>query len=93
MNVLDGALGTFETTSVGFQLMRLHGEVNTIIEACTINKVTGNLKALNWKKACGWDHLREVKFPYMSSKKNWFVDWFEIPDLHFSIKDVIGKPD
>ena len=74
--------------------MRLNGKVKVIIEAHTINKVTGNLKALNWKEACrSWDHLREVKFPYLKSKKkNDLLIGVKYPELHFSIKNIWSKP-
>ena len=70
--------------------MRLNGKVKVIIEAHTINKVTGNLKALNWKETCrSWDHLREVKFPYLKSKKkNDLLIGVKYPELHFSIKNI-----
>ena len=68
--------------------------MKVIIEAHTVNKVTGNLKALNWKEACrSWDHLREVKFPYLKSKrKTDLLIGVKYPELHFSIKNIWGKP-
>lgn len=52
VNVLNAAVETFETAPVEFQSMSLNGEVHMSIEACTTIKVTGELKALHWKKLC-----------------------------------------
>ena len=61
VNLLNEEAETFETTAVEFQLMSLNGDVHTIIEILTVQKVTDDLKGLDWKKACGsWDSMKEV---------------------------------
>ena len=49
VNVINGTVATFETAPVEFTLRSMNGQVNTVIEAFTINDVTGDLKTVNWK--------------------------------------------
>ena len=47
VNVINGTVATFETTPMEFTLRRMNGQFNTVIEAFTINDVTGDLKTVN----------------------------------------------
>ena len=49
VNVINETVVTFETALVQFTLKSMSGQVNTVIEAFTINNVTGDLKTTNWK--------------------------------------------
>ena len=49
VNVINETVVTFETALVQFTLKSMSGQVNTEIEAFTINNVTGDLKTTNWK--------------------------------------------
>ena len=63
VNAINGTFATFETAPVEFTLRSMNGQVNTVIEAFTINDVTGDLKTVNWKAINrNWDHLRGVNF-------------------------------
>ena len=77
VNVINGTVATFETAPVEFTLRNMNGQVNTIIEAFTINDVSGDLKTINWKAVYrNWNHLRDVNFLQVNSrKKNCYVDW------------------
>ena len=63
VNGINGTVATFETAPVEFTLRIMNGQVNTVIEAFTINDVTGDLKTVNWKAINrNWDHVRGVNF-------------------------------
>ena len=72
----------------------MNGQVNTVIEAFTINDVTGDLKTVNWKAINrNWDHLRGVNFLQVNSRSK--IDVLigvDYPDFHFTLKDIRGKP-
>ena len=94
VNVINGRVANFETTPVGFRLKSMNGQVDTIIEAFTINNVTGDLKTVNSKAINrNWDHLRDVSFPQVNSRNK--IDMLigvDYHDYHFSLKDIRGKP-
>ena len=72
----------------------MNGQVNTVIEAFTINDVTGDLKTVNWKVFNGnLGHLRSVDFPQLNSRsKIGMLIAVDYPDFHFSLKNNRGKP-
>ena len=45
VNVINGTVATFETAPVELILKSMDGQVNTVIEAFTINDVAGDLKS------------------------------------------------
>ena len=47
VNVINGTAASFETASVEFTLRSMNGQVNNVIEAFTINDVTGDSKTVN----------------------------------------------
>ena len=71
----------------------MNGQVNTVIEAFTINNVTGDLKTINWKAVNrNWDHLRGVNLPQVNSRNK--IDMLigvDYPDFHFSLKTSEGN--
>ena len=48
VNVLNGQTETFEIMPVKVELESLDGSVKTAINAFTAERVTGNMKAINW---------------------------------------------
>ena len=94
VNVLNGQEDTFETMPVECGIESLDGRINVKITAFTANRVTGNMKAVNWARyAKDWIHLKDIKFPYVGPRP--IVDiliGIDYADLHYSIKDVRGKP-
>ena len=72
----------------------LLGKVNTKIAAYTTEKVTGDMKVVNWNKhATKWKHLENIQFPVIASKP--LVDiliGLDYADLHYSVQDVRGQP-
>jgi len=93
-NVLNGQEDTFETTPVECGIESLDGRINMTITVFTANRVTGNMKAVNWARyAKNWNHLKDINFPYLGPRP--IVDiliGIDYADLHYSIKDVKGKP-
>ena len=94
VNVLNGQEDTFETMPVECGIESLDGRINVKITAFTANRVTDNMKAVNWARyAKDWIHLKDIKFPYVGPRP--IVDiliGIDYADLHYSIKDVRGKP-
>ena len=63
-NVLNGQTETFETTPVEVELESLDGNVKTTINAFTTERVTGNMKVIDWGKyAAKCTHLKGIQFP------------------------------
>jgi hypothetical protein len=93
VNVLNGQIETFLTMPVEFKLESLDGKVNTTMKAYTTEKVTGDMKVVNWNQyATKWSHLKDIEFPVIASKP--FVDiliGLDYADLHYSVKDVRGQ--
>ena len=77
---------------VEFQLESLDRKVKTKIQAFTVNRVTGNLKAVNWAvMARKWKHLKDIKFPSVGPKPT--IDILigvDYADLHCAHMEVKG---
>ena len=94
VNAINGTVATFERAPVELTLRSMNGQVNTVIEAFTINHVTDDLKTVNWGAINrNWDPLRGVNFPLVNrrSKIDMLIGVY-YPDCHFSIKNIRGKP-
>ena len=64
VNVLNGQTETFETTPVNVELESLDWNVKTTISAFTAERITGNMKVIDWGKyAAKCTHLKELQFP------------------------------
>ena len=50
MNILNGQVETFETSPINVELVSMTGNVRTRINACTVDRVTGNMPVLEWNK-------------------------------------------
>ena len=60
VNEINETVATFETAPVEFRLKSMNGQVNIVIEAFTINNVTGDLKTVNWKAIIETEIISEV---------------------------------
>ena len=93
VNVLNGQTKTFETMPVKVELESLDGSVKTAINAFTAERVTGNMKAINWGAyAAKWTHLKDIKFPVPGPRP--FADILigvDYAELHYLFKDVGGR--
>ena len=94
VNVLNGNTETFETMPVSVQLESLNGQCKVDMSVFTADKVTGNLKAVNWTEYKDkWDHLKQIQFPKLSSRP--IIDLLigtDYSDLHYSLRDIKGQP-
>ena len=90
VNVLNGQNETFDTMPVKVELESFDGSVKTAINAFTSERVTGNMKEINWGAyAAKWTHLKDIQFPDPGLRP--FVDILigvDYAELHYSFKDV-----
>ena len=64
VNVLNGQTETFKTTPLEVQLEGLDGNVKTTISAFTAERVTGNMKVIDWGEyAASCTHFKGIQFP------------------------------
>ena len=94
VNVLNGNTETFETMPVSVKLESLNGQYKVDMSVFTADKVTGNLKAVNWTDYQNkWNHLKQIQFPKLSSRP--IIDLLigtDYSDLHYSLRDIKGEP-
>ena len=94
VNVQNGNTETFETMPVSVKLESINGQCQVDLSVFTADKVTGNLKAVNWSDYKNkWDHLKQIQFPKLSSRP--VIDLLigiDYPDLHYSLRDIKGQP-
>ena len=92
VNMLNGRREVFETRPVQVQLHSLDGKLCMPITAMTANKVTGNMKVIDWhKQRDKWPHLQSIEFPKVGSRP--IVDiliGIDYADLHLSYREVCG---
>lgn len=93
VNVLNGKTEVFETMPVTVTLESLNEQYKTEMNAFTTDKVTGNLKGIDWTNyQTKWGHLKEIQFPRLSSRP--IIDILigtDYSDLHYS-HDIEGLP-
>jgi len=94
VSVLNGHVETFQTSPVECTIESLDGKSKLSITAFTAEKVTGDLRAIDWNTfSRQWPHLQKLEFPKLGSKPT--VDvliGLDCTDLHYSFKDVRGAP-
>ena len=94
VNVLNGQVETFETKPINVELTSITGNVSTMISACTVDRVTGNMPVVEWNKLKQqWPHLKNIKFPTSATRP--LVDMLlglDCADLLYAIQEVRGKP-
>ena len=94
MNVLNGNIKTFKTMPVTFELQSVNGRVTQSVSAFTAERVTGNMKVIQWgKHSTKYEHLKALDF--LNPGPRPIVDLLigiDYPDLHYSYHDIKGKP-
>ena len=94
VNVLNGQVETFKTSPINVELTSITGTVSARINACTVDRVTGNMPVIEWNKYRNqWDHLRDIDFPTAAPRP--IVDMLlglDCADLIYAIQEVRGKP-
>ena len=94
VNVLNGQVETFETKPVNIQPLSITGNVSTMVNACTVDRVTGNMPVVDWNNVKQkWCHLRNIEFSTSATRP--LVDMLlglDCADLLYAIQEVRGKP-
>ena len=94
VNVLNNNTETLDTTTVDLYVESNDHKVRQPVTAYITDRVTGNLKVIDWnKEKPDWSHLRRFKFPKLGKRP--IVDMLigsDQADMHFSIQDVKGNP-
>ena len=79
---------------VEFGIESLDARSSAQISAFTADRVTGNMKAVDWNNCSKkWDHLRGINFPYLGARP--IVDiliGIDHADLHYSMQDIRDNP-
>jgi hypothetical protein len=95
VNVLDGQVRTFETMPVNLTLESVDGNTQFEISAFTTNRVTENLKVVNWnEESKHFPHLQGIHFPRINTSRP-IIDILigvDHPDIHRSITEIYGRP-
>ena len=69
VSVLKGHVETFETLPVQCIIESLDGKSKLNITAFTAEKVTGDIKAIDWSTfSRQWPHLQKLEFPKLGSR-------------------------
>ena len=94
VNVLNGQAESFNTKPVSVELKSVTGSLSLIVNAYTVDRVTGNMHVVDWNKyKKQWPHLRNIDFP--SSTRRPIVDMLiglDCADLLYAIEEVRGRP-
>ena len=92
LSILNGQIETFETTPVVCDMESLDGKSRLNFTAFTVEKVTGDMKAMDWNIcAGGWPDLHHLEFPKLGPSLT--VDaliGLDRADLHYSLRDIHG---
>jgi len=69
VSALNGQYEVFDTMPVEVTLQSVDGAVSQRIVALTTDRVTGNPKAIDWRKHNSqWPHLHGIEFPKLGSR-------------------------
>ena len=94
VNILNGQVETCETSPFNVELMSITVNVSTRINACTVDRVTGNMPVIEWNKFKDqWPHLGNIDFPTLATRP--IVDMLlglDCADPIYAIQEVGGKP-
>ncbi|XP_064644712.1 uncharacterized protein LOC135498385 [Lineus longissimus] len=93
VGVLNGRIESFETTPVEVGLESLDKRMDMKIIARTTDKVTGDMKAIDWRGYVDmFEHLKDIEFPKHGRRET--IDMLigvDYPELHFSLKEIAGN--
>ena len=97
VTTLNGKSENFRTMSVNFNVRSLDGNAHVNMEANTTQRVTGNLKPIDWNHySQNWPHLKGLQFPSIGRKPR--IDLLiglDYSELHRSLGELIdaeGSP-
>ena len=85
IGVLNGRSESLEKMPLEFDLKSIDGKVDMKIHACTGDRVTASMKAINSRSfANKWNHLKGITFPIVGARP--VIDiliGIDYADLHF----------
>ena len=94
VQVLNGATTNMNSSMVQFTIQSHDGRVQKTIAAHITNKVTGNIKVINWtEQKSNFQHLKNINFCEVGDRPN--VDILigaDNAELLFSKEEIVGKP-
>ena len=92
IGVFNGRSESLETMPVEFGLESIHGKIDMKIHVFTPDRVTGNMKAINWRSPTNkWNG---IVFPIIEARP--IIDILigtDYADFHCSIQERKGKPE
>ena len=92
--MLNNKTESLETISVELNLQNLTGTLSMPIHVYSTEKVTGNMKAVDWNQhKHRWNYLSSIKFPRPA--KSPIIDMLiglDYSQLHLSLKELTGDP-
>ena len=95
VNVLNGRVEAFKTMPVELEVESVDGQFTRKISALTTDRVTGNLRIIDWRKESNkWKHLQGIAFPKQSTARP-IIDiliGIDCLDLHYSYEDIQRFP-
>ena len=94
VGTMGGARRNFSTEEVSFVVESMDGKMSQAITGFTTDRVTGSLKAVEWKRiAPEWKHLKTLPFPSVGQKKTInILIGLDQAELHTALKEVRRKP-
>ena len=88
VNALNNQGKIFQTLPVELNLESVYGKIKERVSAYMVDRVTGSMKLINWKKYKDkWRHLESINFPVLGRRS--VVDiliGMDYAELHFSKK-------
>ena len=93
VNVLNGNVKSINTSEINLCLMDIEHKRSFQVNAFTVDSVTGNLPVIDWqKRKRSWDHLADLKFSCIESKRVDLLLGMDHPQFHVSLQEVEGRP-
>jgi hypothetical protein len=93
VRTLNGRVSTFQTTPVEVNIRSLDGVFESKVQAFTTERVTGDLKAVDWSLlGKRWRHLRSIPFASVTDRET--IDMLigiDNADLHFACREIGGE--
>ena len=93
ISTLNGQVKTFSATAVEVDIASVDGDLHSTLSARTIDRVTGDLQVVNWKKhGHSWRHLKNIDFPRIGRRSH--IDLLiglDHAELHRSLGEVQGQ--
>ena len=92
VNGLNGQTQVLQSSSVQVELTSIDKSYTTTVTAQTLDRVAGNLEAVNWHKVQQeWAHLKGVRLPEMTNTHIDMLIRVDHAELHYSLAEIRGQ--